>query len=209
MPVVYYQHPEYNAQDINTADVALMWIASPGPTPSNYLKLAPNSALWALEAGQEVGTLGFPGEIEGSSSSRSKTQIATFKLATISAVRPYQDWMSVNGQSNKLIQHSLDLTPGTSGSPIFNRRGEVVGANFAGFSDTSLGFGIRADEIRESIRFLAFHNGRSYPNTKTAVGEIPVYPLKRTTNPLTKPTSSQQNIVVKADRVSKKPAIRK
>ena len=51
------------------------------------------SEFWSLRAAQEIGTLGFPGEIEGGSIDRNESRIATFKAGTVSALRPYQDWI--------------------------------------------------------------------------------------------------------------------
>ena len=63
------------------------------------------------------------------------------------------------------MQHNLDLSGGTSGSPIFTAEGEVVAVNNSGIertalsfgggpvrvSQASLGFGIRADKIHELL----------------------------------------------------------
>ena len=64
-----------------------------------------------------------------------------------------------------IVQHNLDLSGGTSGSPIFTTEGEVVAINNSGISLTaltfggdpiqvsqaSLGFGIRVDKIHELL----------------------------------------------------------
>lgn len=167
-----YIHPEYNYDDINSPDVALLWIDQNNPGPSDYLLLAPNSALWELAAGQEIGTLGFPGEIESNFNPSAIQTIATFKQGTISALRPYKDWMRAIPLSDKILQHDFNLTPGTSGSPIFNKRGEVIALNYAGIQSGSLGFGIRADELREVIGFLGTYNKSTIPNMKPAILSI-------------------------------------
>jgi S1-C subfamily serine protease len=99
--------------------------------------------------GDLVGTLGFPGELETESADALLRPIPTFKQGIVSALRPYPTSTFSNRISNRIVQHDLDLTPGTSGSPIFNKRGEVVAINNAGIVGTSLGFGIRAEVLRE------------------------------------------------------------
>mgnify|MGYP001414648478 FL=1 len=113
-----------------------------------------------LDVGYEIGTLGYPGELESSQFRTGIRAIPTFKTGTISALRPYNTVnRSANPMgrvSNKIIQHDFNTTPGTSGSPIFNRRGEIVGIHNAGVpSEASLGFGIRADEIRHLMQALS------------------------------------------------------
>jgi len=64
-----------------------------------------------------------------------------------------------------IVQHNLDLSGGTSGSPIFNASGEVVAINNSGIesvvlgvggrptriTQSSLGFGVRTDIIRNLL----------------------------------------------------------
>lgn len=110
-----------------------------------------------LDPGQEVCTIGFPGELYSVQEDYSPV-IPTFKDGIISALRPYDSSTSANPVQirlvGKMVQHSLDLTRGTSGSPIFNRRGEVVAINNSGFESTDEGFGIRADELQDLYRAM-------------------------------------------------------
>jgi len=159
-PLRLFRHPEYDINNINSPDVALIWILNSQQIPKDYLRLAPDSALWDLDVGAEIGTLGFPGAVQ---------TIPTFKVGTISALRPYEDRIPKTDLSTKMVQHDFDTTPGTSGSPIFNKRSEVIALNFAGFETGSLGFGIRADELREIIKFLGHVNEGNIPNTKPAI----------------------------------------
>jgi len=59
------------------------------------------------------------------------------------------------------------LTPGTSGSPLFNQRGEVLAVHNAGFLGTDLNFGIRGEELTDilqagTIEFRDFFEGVSF-----------------------------------------------
>ena len=120
-----------------------------------------------LRVGQPIATLGFPGEI---ATLNTPMPLATFKDGTISALRPFRpDFVSVSPQNNRVVQHNLDLSPGTSGSPIFDYEGWIVAVNHAGtetlvidqdtgaparVSHGNIGFGIRVDEVWNFIDWL-------------------------------------------------------
>ena len=145
----FFTHPDYNGT-VESADIATIFVL-PGerePFPS-YLPMAPRPEIFGIDVGDEVATLGFPGEIEIETEDARLQPIPTFKSGTVSALRPYDPTTFSQRLTNKIVQHNLDLSPGTSGSPIFNKRGEVIAVNNAGVIGTSLGFGIRADELRE------------------------------------------------------------
>lgn len=118
----------------------------------------------SVRAGQPIGTLGFPGELQGNIILL--PVIATFKDGTISALRT-SGVSSINYRDTFVVQHNLDLTGGTSGSPLFDGSGRVIGINNSGteylvFDQNSreykrvavgaLGFGIRADKIQELLQ---------------------------------------------------------
>ena len=158
-------HTDWNPTDVSSADVGLM-----RPSEGNlqrWVTLAPSTQVLNLLVGQPIGTLGFPGELQGQGDSlNSIFPIATFKEGTISALRPAQDGQPYNARDTYVVQHNLDLSGGTSGSPIFDQRGQVVAINNAGISSdvrttsgqqvqvsqAALGFGIRADKIQELLK---------------------------------------------------------
>ena len=88
-------------------------------------------------------------------------------MAQISALRPRFQGLPYSALDSYIVQHNLDLSGGTSGSPIFDASGRVVAINNAGieadFSDmdidgdwprinqAALDFGIRADKIHELL----------------------------------------------------------
>ncbi len=126
--------------------------------------LVARRAATRLRVGEPIATLGFPGELQGSRLSNF-FPIATFKDGSVSALRPPQPGQPYSARTAYIVQHNLDLSGGTSGSPIFNRVGEVVAINNAGIerlvvtiggdparvSQAALGFGIRADKIYELL----------------------------------------------------------
>ena len=153
-------HPDYDRENSfeTTPDLALLRIdASLSDVPS----FLPRKFATELRAGQPIGTLGFPGEL--AFPFRTAVHVATFKDGVISALRPYStEEESVNPENSRLVQHNLDLSQGTSGSPIFDHNGFIVAVNFGGTTYTvvvqvepelvvdlptaNIGWGIRVDE---------------------------------------------------------------
>jgi S1-C subfamily serine protease len=149
---LYAVHPEYNEEaEIESFDLALVTTKTPLPATVAF---ASSAAARALAPGDAVATIGFPGELE---MLYELYPVASFKDGTISALR------SLNGAAptaanRYFVQHNLNLSGGTSGSPIFNQAGNVVAVNNSGIVTTicidetdcttipgALGFGIRAD----------------------------------------------------------------
>tara|TARA_Y100000588_G_C13541726_1_gene622295 strand:- start:18 stop:446 length:429 start_codon:yes stop_codon:yes gene_type:complete len=140
-----------------------------------------------LQVGEEVGILGFPGVLETNHDPRFLTPIATFKTDNISALRPYdsttslsQGWRSA--LSGKLVQHTLETSRGNSGSPIFNKRGEVIAIHNSGIpGGETLNFGIRADELRLFMKsFAVGFDGPLHINAKRVGSSFPaLYPIPR------------------------------
>ena len=113
--------------------------------------------------GQPIGTLGLPGELQ---ELYGTLPVATFKDGTISALRPYSpDEPAITPSNSRVLQHNLDTTGGTSGSPIFDHRGFIMAVNFAAygipvvvpepdgmrvevyFIPMNLGVAVRVDEV--------------------------------------------------------------
>ena len=159
----YWQHPEWDG-DTRSPDIGLLY-AWEGGYISRRVTLATSNEARRLRVGTPIATLGFPGELEGGDDWYSLYPIATFKSGTISALRPrYEDLSYSAPRDTYIVQHDFDTTGGTSGSPIFDASGRVVAINNAGMeaqfsiegdwpriTQGSLGFGIRADKIRELL----------------------------------------------------------
>ena len=160
----YWQHPEWDG-DTSSPDIGLLYVWEGGYI-SRRVTLATSNEARRLKVGAPIATLGFPGELEGGDDWSSLYPIATFKDGTISALRPRREDQRYSApRDTYIVQHNLDLSGGTSGSPIFDASGRVVAINNAGIeadfsiegdwpriTQAALGFGIRADKIHELLR---------------------------------------------------------
>ena len=118
-------HPEYNSENQYTYDFAVVTIKS--GNISDYCVIENEEKLYTIKEGDEIYTIGFPGETGDQNTIQS---IATYKNGSVSALRPFnQNSTASNQYTNVVIQHNLNTTGGTSGSPIFNRYGKVIGIN--------------------------------------------------------------------------------
>ena len=149
----YSTHSQWDPYDLSSPDVGALHIFDDAYI-YRRISLATYYEARRLKVGTRVATLGFPGELQGGDLDN-LNPVATFKDGTISALR-----------DGHVVQHNLDLSGGTSGSPIFNTSGKVVAINNAGISgvvltlgggvsrisQAALGFGIRADKIHEVLR---------------------------------------------------------
>ena len=157
-------HEDWDAEDLDSPDVALLRPWEGTISSYNTIPLATSSSARRLRIGTPIGTLGFPGELQVTDLS-GLYPVATFKNGTVSAIRMPDEASSYSVRGAYIVQHNLDLSGGTSGSPIFTTEGEVVAINNSGIditaltfggdpirvSQAALGFGIRADKIHELL----------------------------------------------------------
>jgi len=134
-------------------DVALLYPASSAGL-AEPLKIASDSSLRNLTAGEEVAYIGFP--MEGVFQQAFVEPTPQIQVANITSITDF-----FRGQplfdSAQLIQHSLPATGGASGSPIINKKGEVIAllnaGNILGVNDegvriphaVSINYGQRVD----------------------------------------------------------------
>ena len=158
----YWSHPQWDPEDLSSPDVGTLHISE--GFIGRRVRLATSNAVYRLRVGAPIATLGFPGELQGGELSH-LFPIGTFKNGTISALRPPFRGEMYTTSDSYVVQHNLDLSGGTSGSPIFDASGQVVAINNAGIenvvlsivgtpariSQAALGFGIRADKIHELL----------------------------------------------------------
>ena len=113
---------------VNQPDVALMRLEEKMSSP---LPVAGRDTLRRLKAGDTVQYIGFPTENLIGDNVNLNNVMATTKTGTINAMSDW--WLGDSGpDANKVIRHDMGATGGASGSPIFNKSGEVVGLVNAG-----------------------------------------------------------------------------
>lgn len=125
-------HPQHRG--LQSPDVGLIQIDMQGETLRPF-DLATESTLEQLRIGTQLGTLGFPGELTPAylrdfvpNKEFVRTVQATFKDGWVGRITNYR-FENDDQQFSKYIQHSASLSPGTSGSPMFNLKGEVIAVN--------------------------------------------------------------------------------
>ena len=159
---LYQVHPAYDGTT-QSPDIGLLILETEFTDVPSFL---PREFAAELRLGQPVATMGFPGEIAALNTT---VPLATFKDGTISAMRPFRpEAESVTPENSRFIQHNLDLSGGTSGSPIFDHLGWIVAINNAGTETLvidqrsgeprrvpsgNIGFGIRVDDVWDFIEW--------------------------------------------------------
>lgn len=159
----YLVHPDYTGRT-DSPDVAAVLVDD---ELTAFLEFLPRRLATQLRVGQPVATMGFPGEV---SHPYTAAPIATFKDGTISALRPFSILeTSITPANTTYVQHNLDLSGGTSGSPIIDHYGWVIAVNNSGTEKLvfdvntgrpervptgNIGFGIRVDEVWSMIGWI-------------------------------------------------------
>ena len=155
-------HEDYDPEQFpfDSPDVALLLLEEelPGPLPV----LLPREFSDELRVGQPLGTLGFPSSL---AQVTFELVLPTFKDGTLSALRPFLNDGFDGTNSGTLLHYNFVTEGGTSGSPVFDHSGFIVGINFAGLVyvienesgeilaqiDTSHQFGIHAEALWQLI----------------------------------------------------------
>ncbi len=162
--------------DPSGPDVGLIRIVTFGET-FTPLPIASEAQLRELRIGTQLGTIGYPGELnfEYTASAESSGELlhaqATFKDGWIGRILDFSGKRADFSQSRQ-IQHSASLSGGTSGSPMFTHDGHVVALNNSGIdlfvkvktdnaasdkvermsNPAEIGFAVRVDILEELIR---------------------------------------------------------
>jgi hypothetical protein len=109
-------------------DVGLLYVEGKVP---NKFRIASDAELEKLDSGYRVAYLGFPMEGIAGGGVDYHSPVATMQSGIVTANTDY--WLSKAPFAERmLIAHSLGATGGSSGSPVFNLKGEIVGILSAG-----------------------------------------------------------------------------
>ena len=178
-----YWHLEYD-WTVQSPDLAIFHAYDPDTDSLagdlDFVRLASADDAMIIRPGDEIGLMGFPGPLETDHSPYTLIPTPTFKRGTISAIRAFDESVSLRYDWHRalmgvLVQHDLDTSPGNSGSPLFNRRAEVIAIHSSGIpGGDALDLGIRADEIRRFLKALyAGLTLGSHINAKPVAGHGP------------------------------------
>lgn len=96
-----------------------------------FFPLAKSQTLHSLKIGEPVAFLGFPMEKLLRDNVNVNNPVASMQSGIIVAVSDFE-MKDAGKDGNHLIRHNLPATGGASGSPIFNKNGEVIALLFAG-----------------------------------------------------------------------------
>jgi len=121
-------HPDGKDPAVPAFDVALLEVKE---QVAHVAPIAPADELQRIDSGYRVAMLGFPMEGLVGGGVDINNPVATMQSGIITSSTDY--WLAqADFPQRLLLQHNLAATGGSSGSPIFNTRGQVVGILSAG-----------------------------------------------------------------------------
>jgi V8-like Glu-specific endopeptidase len=116
-------HTQYVDTTNFTHDIGFFKTSS---SMSKWISLQSALEIQKIKVGQEIGTLGYPGE---TSDRINRIAYATFKNGVISSLSPFNSSDVPTISNTLIVQHNLNTSGGTSGSPIFDILGNLVAIN--------------------------------------------------------------------------------
>jgi len=121
------------------SDLALLKITSP-PKTLKHIRLGDSSS---LAVGQDVHAIGHP-----------SGEIWTYTKGFISQIRPKYKWRNEEGfvHHAKVIQTQTPINPGSSGGPLLNDQGRLIGINSFQASGQGLNYAVAVDEIQKLLK---------------------------------------------------------
>ena len=126
-------HPYFSRQVASEADAIAydVGIFTIDGSTRDFFRIASSRELQKLDSGYRVGTLGFPMENLLGGGVDHRNPVANMQSGIITSVSGF-DQTNRNFAQNQLVRHNLGIAGGSSGSPLFNGNGEVVGIVSAG-----------------------------------------------------------------------------
>jgi len=120
------------------SDLALLKIINP-PRRFAHLNLGTSSS---LDVGQDVHAIGHP-----------SGEIWTYTKGFISQIRPKYKWQAEEGfvHNAKIIQTQTPINPGSSGGPLLDNSGKLIGVNSFAVEGEGLNYAVAVDEIRKLL----------------------------------------------------------
>lgn len=99
------------------------------------LPIAPEDSLYQMKAGDAIAVIGFPSDMltSGIADKSAASRIERGVIAAMVSPIDLAD-QSADVRGRNLIVHRMATAPGTSGGPMINGKGEVVGINTHGLS---------------------------------------------------------------------------
>ena len=128
-------------------DLALIRLVDPAPATATVMPLAPAPP----EVGEEVFTIGHP-----------RDYLWSLTQGIVSQIRPQYAWVGADGRSRSAtaIQTQAPAGPGSSGAPLLDRRGAMVGVVFAAApSARDLYLAIEVQHVREMLEKPGLSSG--------------------------------------------------
>lgn len=176
-------HPRYNSsskQNSWTPDVGLLKVKLPPGEKLVTVKLADEEALRRLKDGSDLCYIGFPVYHSSDYASLSKVRARTNPGHVVRMLTLKEE--VGNFENQFLVEHDMQSWGGASGSPIFDRTGNVVAIHFAGKPIVQAGgkivykavasvkLGIRIDKLTELIE-LQKNPEKKNPEKKKSLAE--------------------------------------
>lgn len=154
-----WSHADYDGNSVASPDVGVIEVD--GTLPSS-LRLAGDDVVQGLRVLQTVTLCGFPGDVSlaidfpALQTGEDFRPRASCFTGSINALRPFDAATPATPANSQLIQHDIPATRGTSGSPILDGAGYVVGVMAAGTTDAegSNHFAPRVDTLVDLLDMI-------------------------------------------------------
>lgn len=127
-------HPQYDDSKNYRPDLAYLKVKTGGAS-LKPVKFASAGDLSRMESGYELAVLGFPGITMDVNN-----PIATLSTGAVGRMI-----------ENNYIQHNCETSGGNSGSPIFNKNGEVVGVHYSGLGNVTVVVPVPARDAQGNV----------------------------------------------------------